>query len=91
MESAARDLLAWHCHRPASGDGLIQAFRRAERRYLSARLRPRGLEAAATGRPIDLDDGAVVDATGRAPMDCGLTLPLETRPTTAAIADEPTP
>jgi alpha-galactosidase len=86
-----RDWLAWQYHRPEPGDGLIQAFRRAESPYVSARFRLRGLETAATYRLSNLDDDRVVEATGRALMDAGLPLTLEARPTSAVIVYSRTP
>ncbi len=57
--------IAWQFDRPEQGRGMIQAFRRPESLYESARLSLHGLEPAAHYVVSDLDSGKSQKLTGR--------------------------
>ena len=69
--------IGWQFHRPETGDGMVQVFRRAESPYESARLRLGGLSADARYAFTDLDTGKVREEAGGALMDPGLLLRIE--------------
>jgi alpha-galactosidase len=76
--SLAQDVwVAWHYDRPERGEGLVQAFRRADSPYEVARFKLRGLEADARYRVTDLDrpEASPVFA-GRELMERGLPVTL---------------
>lgn len=79
-----KNWLAWQYNRPESGDGLVQAFRRAESPYVVASFKLRGLDPDARYRLVNLDDAGATDATGRDLMETGLPLTMST-PSSAVI------
>lgn len=73
--------LAWQFHRPEAGLGVVQAFRRAKCIYQSARVKLRGLEAAASYRLTDVDDDTHPrQFTGRELMETGFDLAIAAQP-----------
>lgn len=80
--SLARDQwMAWQFHRDDLGQGVIQAFRRNESSYESARFKLRGLQPTAQYQVTDLDHPESARAvSGEELMSRGLTI---------AIADQP--
>ena len=84
--------LAWQFDRPEAGRGVIQAFRRDGSIYETARIRLRGLDAAAVYRLVDPDHPAVTrQFTGRELMEGGLELAIPTRPGSTVITYEKVP
>jgi alpha-galactosidase len=77
--------MAWQFDRPEKGDGVVQAFRRADSVYESARLRLRGLNAAATYLVRNLDAARGTRISGRQLMQQGLLVTLPQRPQAAVI------
>jgi alpha-galactosidase len=79
--------IAWQFHREDAGQGMVQAFRRDESVYESARFRLQGLAPDATYDVTDLDKPeATVQITGRELMEKGLLVQLPDRPAAALIA-----
>jgi alpha-galactosidase len=82
---AADQWMAWQLDRPDLGTGVVQAFRRPESIYESARLRLQGLDAEATYEVRDLDPNTVTRLSGRELMERGLLVTLTERPGSAVI------
>jgi alpha-galactosidase len=80
--SLANDIwLAWQFDRPEAGVGIVQAFRRADCIYESARLKLFGLDPAARYATTDLDHpGGVREIGGGELMDSGLLVTATNRP-----------
>ena len=78
--------MAWQFHRPDLGRGMVQAFRRAESIYESARLRLRGLDPDARYTVTDLDaPKARKHFTGRELMQRGLPVAIGGQPGAALL------
>jgi len=77
--------MAWQFDRPEKGDGMVQAFRRADSIYESARLRLRGLAANASYVVRNLDAARGTRISGRELMEAGLLVTLPKRPQAAVI------
>jgi alpha-galactosidase len=71
--------MAWQFDRPDLGEGLVQAFRRAESYYESARFPLGGLEADARYNVTDLDSGRSEEHSGRELTTQGLKVSPEKR------------
>jgi alpha-galactosidase len=76
----ASEWMAWQFNRPEQGDGMVQAFRRPECTYESARYRLRGLDAAARYDIVDIDTKRVSGLTGRDLMERGLPVSISALP-----------
>jgi alpha-galactosidase len=74
----------WQFDRPELGEGIVQAFRRGESPYETARLKLRGLEADATYRLKDFDQAQATTARGKDLMESGLLVSLP-RPRSSCI------
>ena len=72
--------MAWQFNRPENGGGIVQAFRRPDSSYESARFRLRGLVAAAQYAIMDLDAPREATLTGQELMDQGLPVAIHSRP-----------
>jgi len=84
--STAQDVwLAWQYDRPDLGEGMVQAFRRAESPHVSAHFKLRGLEPDSTYILRDFDKEDTAKITGRELIEAGLSLTLEARPAAATI------
>ena len=66
--------LAWQFNDPGAHKGMVQAFRRPESPFESARFRLSGLEPEASYSVRDLDTGAQARHTGKALMETGLSV-----------------
>ena len=77
--------IAWQFDLPEQGEGMVQAFRRAECIYESARFRLRGLEPGAAYTFTNLDSGESRDLTGRELLDKGLAVPIPDQPGSAVV------
>jgi len=77
--------MAWQFHRPDSGEGLVQAFRRDRSLYESARLKLRGLEANARYCVVNLDAPNPKEMSGAELMEKGLALSIAQQPGSAVI------
>ncbi|MBN2022871.1 MAG: alpha-galactosidase [Pirellulales bacterium] len=77
--------IAWQFDRPEEGDGLVQAFRRPECVYESARLQLRGLDPDATYDVQNLDERGVTKMTGKELAEPGLLVVMKNRPEAVLI------
>ena len=77
--------MAWQFDRPETGEGMVQAFRRHESDYESARLRLRGLDADANYLVTDIDTGRQESHRGRDLLDNGCLVTLGSRPGTGLL------
>ncbi|MEN6334684.1 MAG: GH36 C-terminal domain-containing protein, partial [Phycisphaerales bacterium] len=78
--------MAWQFDRPETGEGMVQAFRRHESDYESARLRLQALDANASYSLTDLNTGSQQSCAGRDLMEKGLLITLAEKPATAVLA-----
>lgn len=79
--------IAWQFDRPEQGEGVVQAFRRDNSCYESARLNLRGLEPTARYAVVKLDTPmARQEFSGSELMDKGLLVEIPTRPAAVVIA-----
>ena len=72
--------MAWQFDCPATGEGLVQAFRREESPEASARPRLCGLDANATYTFTNLDIAGATERTGRELLEIGLPISIPERP-----------
>jgi alpha-galactosidase len=84
-DRADTTFLAWQFNSPEKGAGFIQAFRRAESAFETARLRLRGLDAKRHYEFTDVDTGAVSKFTGAELMDQGLSVTVAERPAARVV------
>ncbi len=77
--------MAWQFDRPEEGDGVVQAFRRADSSFVRADFRLRGLDPAATYEVTNVDVEEAVKVSGKDLMEKGLTVELQDRPGSAMI------
>jgi alpha-galactosidase len=77
--------MAWQFDRPETGEGMVQAFRRHESDYESARLRLSGLDPQAHYRISNLVTGEQQSHTGRDLLDKGLLVTITDKPGTALL------
>jgi alpha-galactosidase len=78
--------IAWQFNRPENGTGVIQAFRRINSVYESARVRLPGLEKGAVYTLTNLDSPGTTEMTGRELSEKGLIIVIKDRPGWALIA-----
>jgi alpha-galactosidase len=85
--SAAEDVwMAWQFNSPESGEGVVQAFRRHNSVYESARLKLRGLDLNARYAVLNLDmPAARQEFTGSELAEKGLLVEIPAQPTAAVI------
>jgi len=76
---------AWQFHQPQADQGMVQAFRRADSPYESARFKLQGLDPAAKYRVTNFDVRGSSVVTGRDLMEKGLPVKLGERPSAALI------
>jgi len=72
--------IGWQFHRPETGEGMVQMFRRAESTYESIRVKLQGLEPAAIYMLTDLDATGATEMTGRELSEKGLPIAIKTQP-----------
>jgi alpha-galactosidase len=77
--------IGWQFDRPEEGDGMIQAFRRAESIYRQADLKLRGLDADKEYAITDLDTNAITRKQGRELMEQGLAIEIVKKPGAALL------
>ncbi len=78
--------MGWQFDSPDKGEGMIQAFRRPDSPFETARFKLRGLDAKATYAVKDLDEAAEVTMTGAELMDKGVPVTIKQRPGAALVA-----
>ncbi|HVX66987.1 MAG TPA: alpha-galactosidase, partial [Bryobacteraceae bacterium] len=72
--------MAWQFDRPAQGDGIVQAFRRPESPFESARFPLRGLDPGGLYAITQTDTPGTREASGRELMERGLETAVPARP-----------
>jgi alpha-galactosidase len=77
--------MAWQFDVPETGEGVVQAFRRAESLYEVARFNLRGLDPGAPYELTNLDSGQSQTLTGRDLLEKGLAVPISEQPGSAVI------
>ena len=77
--------IAWQFDRPDLGEGVVQAFRRAESFYESARLKLRGLDPDGRYALTQFDVQGSSEMTGRELMETGLAISIKDQPGAAII------
>jgi alpha-galactosidase len=77
--------MAWQFDTPAKGEGMIQAFRRPDSPFETARFKLRGLDAKASYAIKDLDAPAETTFTGADLMEKGLPVTIKDTPGAALI------
>jgi alpha-galactosidase len=77
--------IAWQFDRPDLGEGMVQAFRRADSFYESARLKLRGLDPDARYALTRFDVEGATEMTGRELMEKGLAISIKDQPGAAII------
>jgi len=77
--------IAWQFDRPETGEGMVQAFRRHESDYESARLRLQGLDPGTSYLVTDLNAGTKQSCLGRDLTQKGLLITLTDRPASALL------
>jgi alpha-galactosidase len=80
--------MAWQFHRPDLGKGVVQAFRRSESAYESARFPLSGLGPDTLYLVEDLDSGTSQRITGRELMEAGLLVRLPACPAAGVVIYE---
>jgi alpha-galactosidase len=79
--------IAWQFNQPETGEGVVQAFRRGDSQYESARLPLFGLEPEARYATTVLNGSSIVaESTGRELMEKGLLISLVEKPGAAVVA-----
>ncbi|MBM4089758.1 MAG: hypothetical protein FJ276_10070 [Planctomycetes bacterium] len=84
--------MGWQFHRPDTGKGMVQAFRRENSIYRAVDLTLRGLDPDATYRITDLDNpSAPRDIGGRVLTETGLPIEITRRPGSVLFTYERVP
>ncbi|MGJ5818915.1 alpha-galactosidase [Paludibaculum fermentans] len=83
--------LAWQFNRPERGDGVVQAFRRADNAFELAKFRLRGIQAAARYKVTDLDTARSTLLSGHELIENGLPVTLTARPGSILLLYEKLP
>jgi alpha-galactosidase len=77
--------MAWQFDLPEKGEGVVQAFRRAESVDAAARFKLRGLDPAGAYVLTNLDTGESQTLAGRELLDRGLSVAIADQPGSAVI------
>jgi alpha-galactosidase len=77
--------IAWQFNRPEQGDGVVQAFRRANCEASTQTYRLSGLEAAAQYEIANFDRAGTTRASGQDLMETGLIVEIKGKPGAAVI------
>jgi alpha-galactosidase len=77
--------IAWQFDLPESGEGMVQAFRRNDSTYESARFKLHGLDADARYLATNLDGETSVEITGRELLEQGLPVSIQGKPAAGLI------
>jgi alpha-galactosidase len=78
--------MAWQFHRPDTGEGMVQAFRREKCIFETGRLKLRGLDPAGRYEVTDLDQGKPRRFTGKQLMEKGLLVTIAGQPGAVVIS-----
>ena len=82
---ASCEWIAWQFNRPETGDGVVQAFRRADAPYVRADFRLRGLDPAAMYEVTNVDVQGSTKTSGKDLMEKGLPVEINNKPGAAVI------
>lgn len=77
--------MAWQFHRPDTGEGFVQAFRRGESEFFGATFPLKGLEAEALYAVRNFDVEGTVRMTGKALMEQGVDIAITDKPGAAVV------
>ena len=77
--------MAWQYKRPSVGDGMVQAFRRADNGDAEVRFKLRGLDPGARYKVADFDAKHSATIPGRQLMEAGLVVKISDKPGAAVI------
>jgi alpha-galactosidase len=77
--------IAWQFDRPESGEGVVQAFRRADSVYDSMQVKLRGLDPEAVYTLTNLDVAGEKQVTGGELMKGRWSIPIKDQPGSAVI------
>jgi alpha-galactosidase len=77
--------IAWQYDQPEKGTGVVQAFRREQSIYESARLRLNGLKRDAMYEVTDLQTGASTRESATNLIDNGLRIAIPAQPAAAVL------
>lgn len=77
--------IGWQFDRPEAGEGMVQAFRRPDSVYESARFKLFGLDPKATYSVTDIDSNKSVKMTAKELMEKGLRVEISERPGAVVI------
>ncbi len=77
--------MAWQFDRPDLGEGMVQAFRRADSFYEAARFKLNGLDPEADYQVTNLDAGDGLVMAGRELTEVGLLVVLKNQPGSGVI------
>lgn len=78
--TGSTEWMAWQFNRPEQGDGIVQAFRRADSSFECSRFILRGLDPAARYAIVDFDSPGEAAFLGRELMEQGLPVSIKSRP-----------
>lgn len=77
--------MAWQFDRPEAGEGMVQAFRRAESIYTGASLLLKGLNADARYTVADVETNISKEYSGRELMERGIPVSFDARPAAVVL------
>jgi alpha-galactosidase len=77
--------IAWQFDCPEKGEGMIQAFRRAQSPYESIRVKLHGLEPGAVYTLTNLDVPGATEISGRELLEKGLSIGMNAQPSSTVI------
>ena len=80
--------MAWQFDRPEHGQGMVQAFRRAESHDSTISFKLRGLDPGARYTFTDMDSKKTQESSGRGLMEKGLPVNISMRPGVATLVYE---
>ena len=81
----AKTWMAWQFNRPETGEGMVQAFRRAESSCKVARFKLHGLDSAALYSLNNFDVPGTIEMTGRELTESGLSVAIKQQPGSVVI------
>ena len=77
--------MAWQFHRPEAGEGMVQAFRRADSPFEAARFRLNALDLEKNYKVWNTAGGQPVEQSGKDLMERGALVKMEDRPGAVVI------
>ena len=77
--------IAWQFHRPDTGEGFVQAFRRGESEFFGASFLLQGLEPDAVYEVQNFDEDGSQRLTGKALMETGVEIAVREKPGAALL------